>query len=67
MSSRSFCSGSRSIFVSVISCSIVFGLRTPILSATSAISSVTIAARPQYSGSLPFTPLSFTGTRSVMV
>ena len=51
ISVRSFSSGSRSILVSFISCSVVLGLRTPILSATSTISSVITPARPQYSGS----------------
>ena len=51
MSSSSFCSGWRSIFVSFISCSMVLGLRTPIFSATSTISSVITPSRPQYSGS----------------
>ena len=51
ISSSSFCRGSRSIFASFISCSRVLGLRTPIFSATSAISSVTSASSPQYSGS----------------
>ena len=51
ISVRSFSSGSRSILVSFINCSVVLGLRTPILSATSTISSVITPARPQYSGS----------------
>ena len=47
----------------------VFGLRTPIFSAISAISSVHIADNPQYSGSyfvIFFIP-SFCGTRSVII
>ena len=67
MSSSSFCKGSRSSLVSFISCPMVLGLRTPIFRATSAISSVTRSARPQYSGSLPLTPLSLAGTRSVIM
>ena len=59
ISVSSFSSGSRSILVSFISCSVVLGLRTPIFSATSTISSVITLARPQYSGSsaVAFSPM----------
>ena len=58
-----------SIPVSFTISSNVLGLRTPIFKATSAISSVHIADKPQYSGSyfvIFFIP-SFCGTRSVII
>ena len=51
ISSSSFSRGSRSILVSFIIWPMVLGLRTPIFSATSTISSVSTPSRPQYSGS----------------
>ena len=55
ISVSSFSSSSSLLPVIAAICAVVFGLRTFILSATSAISSVTTPASPQYSGSLPVT------------
>ena len=51
ISYSSFSNDSASLPVAFTSCASVIGLRTFILRATSAISSVTTQARPQYSGS----------------
>ena len=67
MSASSFSSFSVSRPVSFWSWTKVLGFRTPIFRATSAISSVTSPARPQYSGSFPVTPPSLAGTRSVII
>ncbi len=67
MSASSFSSFSVSRPVSFWSWAKVLGFRTPIFRATSAISSVTSPARPQYSGSFPVTPPSLAGTRSVII